>query len=106
MKMYVINYTTKCKRGSRDYSKLVETEDIEAYIKKNFNLGYSSARGSHMFLSATEVVKLNNNRYNVVTNGMYYYCNCITFFESELVSAVNTNKYNSYYTYDLKKMHS
>ena len=106
MKMYVINYTTKCKRGSRDYSKLVETEDIEAYIKKNFTISYSSARGSHRFWSATEVVKLNNNRYNVVTNGMYYDCYGLNFFESVLVSAVNTNKDNSYYTYDLKKMHS
>ena len=104
--MYVIDYTTKFNKSSREYSKLVETEDIEAYIKKNFNISYSSARGSHKFLSATEVVKVNNNRYNVVTNGMYYYCNSVTFFESTLVSAVNKNKYNSYYTHDLKKMHS
>ena len=47
-KLYIVEYSTKCKRGSRRYRKLVESEDIESYINQHFLLGYSYARGAKM----------------------------------------------------------
>ena len=89
-KLYIVEYSTKCKRGSRSARKLVETEDIESYIKSNFLLGYSYSRGTKMFISATEVRKANAGveKYMKVDGGTRWYAYPITFIEHELRSAI------------------
>ena len=89
-KLYIVEYSTKCKRGSRSYRKLIETDDIESYIKSNFLVGYSYVRGTKMFDSAIEVQKADGcvERYNKVDGGTRWYAYPITFFEHELRSTV------------------
>ena len=89
-KLYIVEYSTKCKHGSRSARKLVETEDIESYIKSNFLLGYSYSRGAKMFISATEVRKANAGveKYMKVDGGTRWYAYPITFIEHELRSAI------------------
>ena len=90
MKLYIVEYSTKCKRGSRSVRKLVETDDIESYIKSHFLVGYSYGRGTMMFVSATEVQKADAcvEKYVKVDGGTRWYAYPITFSEHELRSAV------------------
>ena len=90
MKLYIVEYSTKCKRGSRSVRKLVETDDIESYIKSHFLVGYSYGRGTKMFVSATEVQKADAcvEKYVKVDGGSRWYAYPITFSEHELRSAV------------------
>ena len=90
MKLYIVEYSTKCKRGSRSVRKLVETDDIESYIKSHFLVGYSYGRGTKMFCEATEVQKAEAyiEKYVKVDGGTRWYAYPITFSEHELRSAV------------------
>ena len=90
MKLYIVEYSTKCKRGSRSVRKLVETDDIESYIKSHFLVGYSYGRGTKMFVSATEVQKADAcvEKYVKVDGGTRWYAYPIAFSEHELGSAV------------------
>ena len=90
MKLYIVEYSTKCKRGSRSVRKLVESDDIESYIKSHFLVGYSYGRGTKMFVSATEVQKADAcvEKYVKVDGGTRWYSYPITFSEHELRSAV------------------
>ena len=90
MKLYIVEYSTKCKRGSRSVRKLVETDNIESYIKSHFLVGYSYGRGTKMFVSATEVQKADAcvEKYVKVDGGTRWYAYPITFSEHELTSAV------------------
>ena len=90
MKLYIVEYSTKCKRGSRSVRKLVESDDIESYIKSHFLVGYSYGRGTKMFVSATEVQKADAcvEKYVKVDGGTRWYAYPITFSEHELRSAV------------------
>ena len=87
-KLYIVEYSTKCKRGSRRYRKLVETDDIESYIESNFLVGYSYVRWIKMFGSAIEVQKIDVGKYAKVDGGTRWYAYPITFIEYELRSSV------------------
>ena len=105
-KLYVVDYSTKCKRGSRSYRKLVETEDIESYIKSHFLLGYSYVRGTKMFGSATEVQKAGVGKYVKVDGGTYWYGHVVTLFDYELKSSVQKAHKGAYFNSQLQEFWS
>ena len=108
MKLYVVEYSTKCKRGSRSYRKLIETDDIESYIKSNFLVGYSHVRGTKMFVSATEVQKADGcvERYVKVDGGTRLYAYPITSVEYELRSVVQKAYKGEFFNSKLQKFWS
>ena len=107
-KLYIVEYSTKCKRGSRSYRKLIETDDIESYIKSHFLVGYSYVRGTKMFCSATEVQKIDTyvEMYMKVEGGTRWYAYPITFFEHELRSTAQKACKGVYFNSKLQKIWS
>ena len=107
-KLYIVEYSTKCKRGSRSYRKLIETDDIESYIKSHFLVGYSYVRGIKMFCSATDVQKIDTyvERYMKVAGGTRWYAYPITFTEHELRSTVQKACKGEYFNSQLQKFWS
>ena len=105
-KLYIVEYSTKCKRGSRRYRKLVESKDIESYINQHFLLGYSYARGAKMFISATEVRNVGVEKYAKVDGGLHWYGHPITLFEYELKSNVQNAHKGEYFNSRLEKVWS
>jgi len=84
-KSYEISYMS----GNRDYTKIVETNDIEAYIKKNYQLVPSSIKrlNKKIFLSAKEIEKIGNVWY-YVSRGEYYFGKMSDLFTVELTKSV------------------
>ena len=105
-KLYIVEYSTKCKRGSRRYRKLVETDDVESYIKSNFLVGYFYVRGIKMFGSATEVQKIDAGKYAKVDGGTRWYAYPITFIEYELRSSVQKAYKGEYFNSKLQEFWS
>ena len=107
-KLYIVEYSTKCKRGSRSVRKLVETDDIESYIKSHFMVGYSYSRGTKMFCEATEVQKADAyvEKYMKVDGGTRWYAYPITFIEHELRSAIQKACKGEYFNSKLQKFWS
>ena len=107
-KLYIVEYSTKCKRGSRSYRKLIETDSIESYIKSHFLVGYSNVRGTKMFDLAVEVQKAEGyvERYNKVDGGTRLYAYPITFSEYELRSVVQKACKGEYFNSKLQKFWS
>lgn len=101
-----MEYSTKCKRGSRRYRKLVETDDVESYIESNFFVGYSYIRGTKMFCSATEVQKINVGKYAKVDGGTRWYAYPITFIKYELRSSVQKAYKGEYFNSKLQEFWS
>lgn len=104
-KLYIVEYSTKCKRGSRRYRKLIESEDIESYIKSHFLVGYSYSRGIKMFGSAIEVQKADTKieKYVKVDGGTHWYMYPITLFKYELRSSVQKAYRGEYFDSKLQK---
>ena len=105
-KLYIVEYSTKCKRGSRCYRKLVESEDIVSYIESNFFVGYSYIRGIKMFGSATEVQKIDVGKYAKVDGGTRWYAYPITFIKYELRSSVQKAYKGEYFNSKLQEFWS
>ena len=105
-KLYIVEYSTKCKRGSRRYRKLVESEDIESYINQNFLLGYFYARGAKMFISATEVRNVGIGKYVKADGGLHWYGHPITLFDYELKSNVQKSYKGEYFNSRLENVWS
>lgn len=105
-KLYIVEYSTKCKRGSRRYRKLVESEDIVSYIKSNFLVGYSYIRGIKMFGSAIEVQKIDVGKYAKVDGGTRWYAYPITFIKYELRSSVQKAYKGEYFNNKLQEFWS
>ena len=105
-KLYIVEYATKCRRGrSRNYRKLIETENIESYIKSHFLIGYTYSRGTKMFVSASEVQKADTSveKYVKVDGGTRWYGYPITLFEYELRSSVQKAHHGEYFNRKLQK---
>ena len=107
-KLYIVEYSTKCKRVSRSVRKLVETDDIESYIKSHFMVGYSYSRGTKMFCEATEVQKADAyvEKYMKVDGGTRWYAYPITFIKHELRSAIQKACKGEYFNSKLQKFWS
>ena len=105
-KLYIVEYSTKCKRGSRRYRKLVESEDIVSYIESNFFVGYSYVRGIKMFGSAIEVQKIDVGKYAKVDGGTRWYAYPITFIKYELRSSVQKAYKGEYFNSKLQEFWS
>ena len=105
-KLYIVEYSTKCKRGSRRYRKLVETDDVESYIKSNFLVGYSYVRGIKMFGSVIEVQKIDVGKYAKVDGGTRWYAYPITFTKYELRSSVQKAYKGEYFNSKLQEFWS
>ena len=105
-KLYIVEYSTKCKSGSRRYSKLVDSEDIESYIKSNFLVGYSYTQGIKMFGSAVEVQKAGSGKYVKVDGGTRWYAYPTTLFDYELRSSGQKACKGEYFNSKLQKIWS
>lgn len=105
-KLYIVEYSTKCKRGSRRYRKLVESEDIVSYIESNFLVGYSYIRGIKMFGSAIEVQKIDVGKYAKVDGGTRWYAYPITLIKYELRSSVQKAYKGEYFNSKLQEFWS
>lgn len=90
MKTYLVKFYTKNRRGQfRDYKRIVDTEDIRSYIKKNFVLGVLDYK-KKTFSSATEIVKSDRNFYDYKTlaGGEYYYTDLVEVVDGDEKSAI------------------
>ena len=107
-KLYIVEYSTKCKHGSRSVRKLVETDDIKSYIKSHFLVGYSYVRGTKMFISAIEVRKATAGleKYMKVDGGARWYAYPITFIKYELRSSVQKAYKGEYFNSKLQEFWS
>ena len=101
-KIYIVDWYNKTRNGAwRDYRKVVETDDIESYVKDKMKLAVGvMAHGTYKgtFSSATEVVESNNpyHDYDTVEGGEYWYSKDI-----QIVCGVIKGHY--FYDHNLKK---
>ena len=109
MKTYVIEWYNKTKNGTlRDYRKVVQTDDIESYVKDKMKLvvgcmAFGQYKGT--FSNATEVCKTNKFGYvyQTVDGGEYWYVKIIkTEFDTYAKIECGTCKWNKLYDNKLK----
>ena len=87
-KTYLIIYDITNRRGaSRDYRKIIETDDLEKYLKDNdFYMSYQG-RGYKHFQCASEIEKVGFDNYKYVQGGEYWYAKLVTLFEGKLIKS-------------------
>ena len=81
-KAYLIEYTS----GGRTYKNIVESDDIESYIKKNFGFEISVLKklDKKTFYQAEEVESINGRRH-LKPHGERWYCKTISLGDRQLI---------------------
>lgn len=101
MKTYIVDWYNKTRNGVwRDYRKMVQTDDIESYIKNKMklvvgHLPYGQYKGT--FASATEVCKSDKfgYAYKTINGGEYW-------FDRDGKMVLGVCKWDRFYDYKLK----
>lgn len=109
MKTYVIEWYNKTKNGTlRDYRKVVQTDDIESYVKDKMKLvvgcmAFGQYKGT--FSNATEVCKTDKfgYAYQTVVGGEYWHGKSIkTDWDTYSEIECGTCKWHKFYDHKLK----
>lgn len=109
MKTYIIEWFKKTKSGAwRNYRKVVQTDDIESYVKDKMKLvvgcmAFGQCKGT--FSSATEVCKTNKLGYDyqTVVGGEHWHSKSIkTNYDTYSKIERGTCKWHRFYDHRLK----
>ena len=87
-KAYLIEYTS----GGRTYKNIVESDDIESYIKKNFGFEISVLKklDKKTFYQAEEVENI-NGRWHLKPHGERWYCKMISLSDRQLMKGTRSD---------------
>ena len=109
MKTYIIEWYNKTKNGAwRDYRKVVQTDDIESYVKDKMKLvvgcmAFGQYKGT--FSTATEVCKTDKLGYDyqTVVGGEYWHSKSVkTKYDTHSEIECGTCKWSKFYDRKLK----